>query len=79
VNTISSPHEIPADVRQVIVRQMALALANAWRRQREGVKGRRPGTERKTPEDRLKSGTRRRGGSRRRVKTGAAKGAAPIR
>jgi hypothetical protein len=38
VNTISSPHEIPADVRQVIVRQMALALANAWRRQHEGVK-----------------------------------------
>ena len=33
MNTPSSTHEIPADVRQVIVRQLGAALAAAWRRQ----------------------------------------------
>ena len=31
MKTGSSPREIPADVRRVIVRQLAAALATAWR------------------------------------------------
>jgi hypothetical protein len=37
VNTTSSPHEIPAEIRQVIVRQLGAALASAWRARHAGT------------------------------------------